>query len=318
MNRGEPHRLRTGSPAHCPRPSGSDFYFCAHSPPLAVSITPLTPLFAVCSSPVHPVLFSLWALLIPSYGALAAAGVLVGLMLAQRTARTAGVSPAHVWNVCVIALFTALLGSRLLLLAVNWRELLAHPLWMLGLATIHNHWVAGSGILIGALAALAYMRWQHMPIKATLDALAAPLSLGLALEQFGALLAGAGYGTETSVRWAVVYAHPLAQRWSGTPLGVPLHPVQAYAALAYVTLAVLLLIWMPLRRQPGDVAGVAMMGTGVTLYITEFWRDPEGRGEVLHGALDGPQVAAIMLVLFGAWLLHERKGRIKQPEATHA
>src|SRR5215472_5361516 len=27
MNRGEPHRLRTGSPAHCPRPSGSDFYF---------------------------------------------------------------------------------------------------------------------------------------------------------------------------------------------------------------------------------------------------------------------------------------------------
>src|SRR3974390_2386673 len=26
MNRGELHRLRTGSPAHCPRPSGSDFY----------------------------------------------------------------------------------------------------------------------------------------------------------------------------------------------------------------------------------------------------------------------------------------------------
>src|SRR5579863_7953486 len=27
MNRGEPHRLRTGSPAHYPRPSGSAFYF---------------------------------------------------------------------------------------------------------------------------------------------------------------------------------------------------------------------------------------------------------------------------------------------------
>jgi hypothetical protein len=42
------------------------------------------------------------------------------------------------------------------------------------------------------------------------------------------------------VRWAVVYNHPLAHRWSGTPLGIPLHPVQAYAALAYATLAVLL------------------------------------------------------------------------------
>jgi len=278
---------------------------------------------------VHPVLFTLGALLIPSYGALAAAGVLVALVLAQRTARSASVSPAHVWNVCVIALFTALLGSRLLLLAVNWRELLAHPLWMLGLATIHNPWVAGAGILIGGLAALAYMRWQHMPMMATLDALAAPLTLGLALEQFGALLAGAGYGNETSVPWAVIYTHPLAQRWSGTPLGVALHPVQAYAALAYATLAVLLLIWMPLRRQPGDVAGVAIMGIGVTLYITEFWRDPEGRGQVLRGALDGPQVVAIILVLIGALVLMERKrldatrglpmehATLQDPEAKH-
>jgi phosphatidylglycerol:prolipoprotein diacylglycerol transferase len=245
---------------------------------------------------------------------MAAAGVLAALFLAQRTARTAGVSPAHVWNVCVIALFSALVGSRLVLVAVNWRELMAHPLWMLGLATIHNPWIAGAGILAGAVTALAYMRWQHLPMLSTLDALAAALAVGLALEQFGALLAGAGYGTETSVRWAVVYSDPLAQRWSGTPLGIPLHPVQGYAALAYATLAVLLLVGMPMRRQPGDVAGIAMICMGVSVYITEFWRDPEGRGLVLHGALDGPQTAAIVLVLLGAWLLRERK----PPASAHA
>lgn len=261
---------------------------------------------------MHPVLFKLGALLIPSYGALAAAGVLVALMLAQRTARTAGASPAQVWNVCVIALFTALVGSRILLVAVNWRELKRHPMWMLGLATIHSPWLAGAGILIGALAAYAYMRWQHVPVLATLDALAAPLAGGLALEQVGALLAGAGYGTEASVPWAVVYGHPLAQRWSGTPLGIPLHPVQAYAALAYATLAVLLLVWMPLRQQAGDVAGVALLGMGVSVFVTEFWRDPEGRGQMLHGALDAPQVAGIVFVLLGAWLLLERKRGARQ------
>ena len=268
---------------------------------------------------MHPVLFKLGALLIPSYGAMAAAGVLVALVLAQRTARSAGVSPAHVWNVCVIALFTALLGSRLLLVAVNWRELIRHPLWMFGLATIHSPWVAGAGVLTGGLAALGYMRWQHVPTRATLDALAAPLTLGLAFEQFGAQLAGAGYGTETTVRWAVVYSHPLAQRWSGTPLGVALHPVQAYAALSYVSLAVLLLVWMPVRRQPGDLAGTALIGIGVSIYITEFWRDPEGRGQMLRGALDGPQLAAILLVLVGGWLLLERKGRQQTAgiEAAH-
>ena len=108
------------------------------------------------------------------------------------------------------------------------------------------------------------------------------------------------------MRWAIVYTHPLAHRWSGTPLGIPLHPVQAYAALAYATLAVLLLVGMPMRRQPGDIAGVALIGIAVSLYITEFWRDPEGRGQVLHGALDAPQVAAIVLVLAGGLVLMQR------------
>ncbi len=261
---------------------------------------------------MHPVLINFGALLIPSYGAMAAVGVLAALLLAQRTARMAVVSPAHVWNVCVIALVSALLGSRLLLVALNWRELLAHPLWMLGLATIHNPWIAGAGVVIGALAGLGYMRWQRMPAMATLDALAAPLSVGLACEQVGALLAGAGYGTEATVPWAVTYTDPLAQRWSGTPLDIPLHPVQAYAACAYLLMAVALLVGLPIRRQPGDVAGVALMGMGVLLYVTEFWRDPEGRGSVLHGALDAPQVAAIVLVLLGARLLRSRKPPVQE------
>ena len=262
---------------------------------------------AVSSSRVHPVLFKIGALLIPSYGALAAVGVLLALFLAQRTARTVGVAPHHVWNVSVIALFTALVGSRLLLVALNWHDLRRHPLWTFGLSTIHSPALAGVVALLGALAAFWYMRWQHMPWAATLDVLSAPLVIALASEQLGALLAGSDYGTDASVPWAVTYTHPLAARWSGTPLGIPLHPVQAYATLAFLTLAVALLVLLPSRRQPGDVAGFALMGVGVILFITEFWRDPEGRGLILHGALDGPQLAAIILVLLGALLLRERR-----------
>ena len=145
---------------------------------------------------MHPVLFKLGALQIPSYGALAAAAVLLALAIAQRTARAAGVDPAHVWNICVAAIFTALVGSRLLLVAVNWRELLHHPLWMFGLASIHSPILAGAGALLGLIAAFAYLRWQRQPVRATMDALAVPLVLGLAVEQVGALLAGAGYGTD--------------------------------------------------------------------------------------------------------------------------
>ena len=255
---------------------------------------------------MHPVLFHIGAVLIPAYGAAAALGVLLALALALRTARVAGLNPSQVWNLCIVALFAALLGSRLLLIAANWTALRIHPQWLLGLAMIHHPLVAAVGALVGAVAAAIYAWRFKLPPWATADALAAPLALGLAFEQLGALLAGSGYGTETTVRWAVTYQHPLAERWSGTPLGVPLHPVQLYAVLAFLALSISLLVWLPRRRQQGDLAGLFLLGAGVAVFITEFWRDAEGRGSALGGALDGPQIAAVLMVVVGGLALLER------------
>jgi phosphatidylglycerol:prolipoprotein diacylglycerol transferase len=246
-------------------------------------------------------------LLIPSYGAVSALGVLLALFLAQRTARIANVNSAQIWNLCVIGIFAALAGERLLLVAVNWSDLRRHPGWMLGLAMIHHPLLASFGALAGVGSAAAYARWKRLPLASTADALAPPLALGLAFEQLGALLAGSGYGTDATVRWAITYTNVLAARWSGTPLGLPIHPVQAYAALAFLTLSISLLLWLPERRRQGDVAGLWLLGAGVAFFITELWRDPEGRGTFLNGALDGPQAVAILFVIAGAFVLFERK-----------
>ena len=256
---------------------------------------------------MDPVLFHIGSVLIPSYGVLTAAGVLLALLLAQRTALMTGLDTGKVWNLCVVSLFAALAGERLLLIGLNLDTLRRHPSWMLALAMIHHPLLATEGALVGALVALGCARWQKLPLATTADALAAPLALGLAFEQTGALLAGSGYGTETAARWAITYTNPMAARWSGTPLGVALHPVQAYATLAYLTLAVLLMVWLPARRRAGDVAGLWLMGTGVVVFITELWRDPEGRGSLLGGALDGPQAAAVLLVVAGALVMLEYK-----------
>jgi phosphatidylglycerol:prolipoprotein diacylglycerol transferase len=134
------------------------------------------------------------------------------------------------------------------------------------------------------------------------------------------LLAGSGYGIEDSgiaSHWAVTYTHVLAARWSGAPLGIPVHPVQAYAALAFLTLSIFLLFWLPRRRQPGDIFGMMLLGAGVAVFITEFWRDPEGRGVLLGGALNWPQAAAVALVVAGGFVLLERKGLAARDEAAH-
>ncbi|MGA2251052.1 prolipoprotein diacylglyceryl transferase family protein [Terracidiphilus sp.] len=263
---------------------------------------------------MYPVLFHIGAVYIPSYGAIAALGVLLALLLAQRLAVIVGIAPQHVWNLSILALCTTLIAARLLLIAFNWRDLLVHPMWMLGLAMIHNPLLAGAGALAGLLAAWIYARIMKLPLLITADVLAAPVVLALAFEQVGALLAGSGYGIPASVPWAVTYTSPLAARWSGAPLGIAVHPVQAYAAFGMLTLAMGLAAVVFMRRRAGDAAGIGLLGGGVVLFVTEFWRDREGRGAILHGALDGPQIAAVILVLAGALLLFERHRK----EASHA
>jgi phosphatidylglycerol:prolipoprotein diacylglycerol transferase len=255
---------------------------------------------------VHPVLFHIGSLVIPSYGALAAVGVLLALMLALRTARKLDIDPNRIWNLSIIMLFTALVGSRLLLVIANWTVLRRHPIWMLTLAMVHHPMLAAIGSVIALAVAVVYARMRRLPLRTTADVLAAPAALGLGFEQFGALMAGSGYGTGAHVPWAVVYTDPLAARWSDAPLGIAVHPVQAYAGLCFFAIAIAIVLWLPHRRQDGDLAGIFLMTSGVTLFITEFWRDPVGRGAILKGILKGPQVAGVVLVVLGAFFLLDR------------
>jgi phosphatidylglycerol---prolipoprotein diacylglyceryl transferase len=260
---------------------------------------------------MHPVLFHLGSLVIPSYGAVAALGVLLALGLAQWTAPKCGLDPRHAWNAMVLAVFAALALSRLVLIAMNLSDLRRHPQWLLAIAMVHHPLLAGIGIVGAAVAVLAYVRWQRLPLATVADVLAAPVCLGLAAEQLGALLAGSDYGRDWmrpdghAGIWAIVYNEPLAARWSGTPLGEPLYPVQVFAAGGALMLSVLLILWMPLPRRRGDVAGAALIGLGALLFITELFRDWEGRGALMGGLVDIPQLVGLGLVVLGGMVLGE-------------
>jgi phosphatidylglycerol:prolipoprotein diacylglycerol transferase len=259
---------------------------------------------------VHPILFHLGPVLIPAYGALAAVGVLLALLLAQGMADKAGLDSNAIWNLCVVSLLGVLVGARLLLIAVNWSVLRQHPAWLLGLGMVHHPLVTAVGLVCGAACGLGYASWKRIPLPRTADLLAAPVLVAAALEQLGALLAGSGYGVEAegwARRWAVTYDDILAARWSGAPLGIAVHPVQAYAALGFLVVAVGLLFGLPRLPRAGDGAGLGLMAAGVVVFFSEFWRDPEGRGWWWSGAVNGPQLAAVGMVLVGGLVLAEWK-----------
>jgi phosphatidylglycerol:prolipoprotein diacylglycerol transferase len=255
---------------------------------------------------VHPVLFQVGSLLVPSYGACAALGVLLALAVAQWTARRTGLNPRHAWNMLVLAVFASLAVSRLVLIAINLSDLRRHPAWLLAVAMVHHPLLAAIGIASGTGAVVAYARWMKLPLAVLADCLAAPVALGMAAEQAGALLAGSDFGSDspsTSVLGAVTYSSSLAARWSGTPLGVPLYPVQAYAAVGALLLAGIVFAWLFLPRHNGDVAGVWLTGGGALLFVTEIFRDWDGRGVVFGGLVDIPQLVGLGMVLCGGLVL---------------
>ena len=258
---------------------------------------------------MHPVLFQIGSLLVPSYGACAALGVLLALGLAQITARRAGLDPVagprHAWNMLILAVFAALVTSRLLLVAMNFSDLRLHPRWLLAIAMVHHPLLAAVGIAGGIVAIFWYARWATLPLRAVADCLAAPIALAAAAEQLGTLLEGSGYGRgiASAGSWAVTYSNQLAARWSGVPLGVPLYPVQAYAAIGALLLAVLVYGSLFMRRRSGDATGIALIGAGALLFTTEIYRDWEGRGALFGNSVDIPQLIGLGLVLLGGLML---------------
>jgi phosphatidylglycerol---prolipoprotein diacylglyceryl transferase len=276
---------------------------------------------------MHPVLFQFGHFILPSYSACAALGVLLALWLAHWTAKCAfqsiavdpATAPRHAWNMLALAIFASLAVSRLVLVVVNFSDLRQHPSWISAMAMVHHPLLAAVGAAGGAVAVLVYARWTKLPLRIMADALAAPLLLWVAAENLGEFFAGSGYGRESMSRSffaAVTYTDPIAAHWSGTPLGVPLYPVQAYAAVGALVVAAIACAWFLLSRRSGEVGGVSAIGFGILLFTTECFRDWEGRGELFSGAVDIPQLVGLGWVICGGLLLLDWKRPYGIPESA--
>ena len=254
---------------------------------------------------LYPRLFQFGHIAIPTYGIFTAIALVAALAMAMYAARRLALDPNKIWNLCLIGIFTTLLGSRLLLILFHPRDFLSHPLWMLGLVTIRSRSIFYGGVLLAICACIGYIFANRLPLRRTFDCLAPAAALGIAIGRLGAFAAGSDYGTTTDKPWGVIYKHGLAALWSGTPLGIQLHPVQIYEAIVIFTLFALLFFCLPRRTQDGDLAGIFLFVYGMSLYFLDFYRGT--RSFVLHEIISITQLLGIALVLFGAVLWIGRK-----------
>jgi phosphatidylglycerol---prolipoprotein diacylglyceryl transferase len=253
---------------------------------------------------VHPLLIQLGPIAVPSYGVFAAIGVLAGLFLSVRVARARGVDPDRVWTLGILIVISSLLGSRLLLVTLNWSDFRTAPLWMVGLAAMHSQWLLLGGCILGSLTGFVYALIVKLPLLRTLDVLAPSLALGHAILCIGAFWAGSSWGTPTSLPWAVIYNSKLSALWSGTPQGVPLHPTQLYKSATELVIFSVLMLLLP-RLKPGEVMGLWLFLAGISIFLLDFLR---GGGHVEFRSIEFTmgQAASLLMVVSGGVLWWKR------------
>lgn len=207
----------------------------------------------------------------------------------------------------VYTMIGAIMGAKLLFIAVSWRQIVALNVPLLAL--LKGGFVFYGGLMGGFLGLLIYCFQFRLPFFQFCDLYAVVLPLGHGFGRIGCHFAGCCYGIEYSGPFSVVYMQTLGD----TPLGVGLLPIQGIEAVCLMGLFLFLLIGYRKRhgiRGFGVFAGQYAVGYGFLRLILERFRGDAARG--IWGGISTSQWISFFLIATGAFLLlrfHWRKAK---------
>lgn len=243
---------------------------------------------------MYPNLIHLGYFTLPTFGALAAIGLIAGLTLSLRTAAKVGLSPEKVWNAGLFTILAAFVLSRLLLVVANLRDFLAYPILLLMVPSL-----TAAGLLFTIVATILYLRIRHLPILRTLDAWAPCAALVWAFLALGHFAEGTDPGLPTRLPWGIAIPPSHAPK---------LHPIALYAALSAILITLGLLRYLSPHRHAGDTTASALVAAGVIQYLLTFLRQPCPYPVPLGNLLDPIQWIALgMIATAGLISLQSRK-----------
>jgi phosphatidylglycerol:prolipoprotein diacylglycerol transferase len=208
---------------------------------------------------MHPYLLHSGHLMLPTFGVLAAVGLMAALTLSLRTAAIVGLVPDKLWNAGLFTLLSAFALSRLLLIAANLHDFLAYPILLLMVPSL-----TAGGIVLTVIATAIYLRTRNLPFLDALDAWVPCATLIWAFLALGHFAEGTDAGLPTTLPWGIAIP----------PSSIRLHPVALYAALAAAILTLVLLRALQRRHRPGDTFALALATAGATQFLLTFLRQP--------------------------------------------
>jgi len=264
---------------------------------------------------IDPVALRLGPLAVRWYGLAYITGLVLGWQYAVRLARQrrfnppgSRPTPADLDDFLFWAMAGVLLGGRLgIVLFYQPSFYLSHPVNILRI------WEGGMsfhGGLLGVIVALVLFtrrRGISLPRFGDLVACAAPI--GLFFGRLANFVNGELWGRPTDVPWAMVFPNPDAGP-------VPRHPSQLYEAaseglILFAMLAVLAQV-PAIRRRPGILTGVFLIGYALARSICELFREPDSYLGFIVGPISMGQILSFPMLLAGMSFVGYALSRPKQ------
>jgi phosphatidylglycerol:prolipoprotein diacylglycerol transferase len=216
-------------------------------------------------------------------------------------------------DVTLAILVGAVLGSRLLAVALNWSDFAGRP------EDILKVWEGGlsfHGGLVGGFGAAALYLWRRgMSIPRMADVLTPSVAIGYAFTRVGCFLNGCCHGSPSDLPWAIPLPHI-----PGNGLeGLPLHPAQLYGTLGSLIIFGLLLLIRGHLRRPGHLFLSYLILYSISRSIMEVFRagaSAEAFGPI--PALTVAQFASICIGLGAAALMYATRCRTAPAEEDAA
>ena len=255
--------------------------------------------------------FELGPLSIAAYGAMIAIGALFAMLLLVRRYGAMGGDPELAEKASLVAIASAIVGSRIGYVIPRWERFLANPLeipqvWQGGLAFF-------GGVALAVPVTWWYVHRKGGDITKMVDAAAPALPLGHAIGRWGNYFNQELYGRPTDLPWALeIEPH---RRVAGFSDVATFHPTFLYESLWNLAL-VGVLLWIDRRRgadgarrlRRGSLGFLYLVGYGIGRFWTELLRiDTPER----YIGLSRNNWVALLVIIIGivGVIWWERRGR---------
>lgn len=233
-----------------------------------------------------------------SYGFMLAVSFFIGIVLAGKRAEKRGVKKEIIYDLSIILIIAAVVGSRAL-------YILTHREHYHGIVDIIALWQGGAtyygGLALAVIGAVIYLRKKDVPFFKVADICSPSIALGVFITRIGCFLSGCCFGVPTESGFGLVF--PPNCPAGNTFTGVHIHPTQLYASFAGLVVFVALILLSRRKMFDGYTFGFLCILYGAARFAVDFYRYYEEYAFFFLGYLTVSQILSIFLMLTGFLIL---------------